>query len=104
MKIEQARQISDIQSRIIQMKNMQPRNNNNLWPKRNLPVEQRPPNPLESANIVSHSFCRSCQKFHDEKSCAITKNILSNKFTTTVVQINMFGKEFHLPLKIGWRL
>lgn len=44
MKIEHAKQMSDIQARMIQRQKKQPRSNN-LWPKRNPPTKQRPPNP-----------------------------------------------------------
>ena len=104
MRIEHAREISAMQSRLIQMEqnqvwNVQLRNNNNPWLKRNPPTVQRPPNPLESTNMVFQSFCRPCQCFHDEESCAIAKNILNDEFTTTREQINIFGKEFHFPLE-----
>lgn len=63
----------------IQMQNIPPRNNsnnrgnnNNQWPRRNPPNDQRPPTPLESANMIDEHvhFCRTCESFHEESPCA----------------------------------
>ena len=38
------------------------------------PQDQRPPNPLDSANIVQEKvppYCRACRDFHDEASCHV---------------------------------
>ena len=84
MRVEYVREMSSMQSRMIQMErnqvqNIQPRNNNNNkennnpWPKTNPPNDQRPPTPLEFANVVDQHipFCRPCESFHEESVCAI---------------------------------
>lgn len=103
MKIEHAREMNFMQARLIQMErsqaqNIQPRNNNNrgnnnTWPKKNPLNEQRPPNPLESTNIVEQPmpFCRPCESFHEESSCAFAKRIIDEG---TSEQINIISQEF----------
>lgn len=50
------------QAQIMQLRNTNNRGNNNSWPKKNPPTKQRPPDQLESTNIVAHplSYCRTC--------------------------------------------
>lgn len=89
MKIKHARKISDLQNHLIQMErsriqNMLPMNNNstrgnhNPWQRRNPPSDQRPPTRLEPANVVDEPipFCRPCESFHEESTCAFVKRIL----------------------------
>lgn len=89
MKIKHARQISDMQNQLIQMErsrtqNVSPWNNNNnrgsnnLWPRKNPPNDWRPSTPLESANMVDEPipFCRPCESFHEESTCAFARRIL----------------------------
>jgi len=45
---------------------------NEKWQKKAPSQEQRPPNPLESTNLVDHQaipFCRPCEDFHEESTC-----------------------------------
>ena len=42
------------------------------WQRKATLQDHRPPNPLETANIVLEEgspYCRSCTKFHDESTC-----------------------------------
>jgi len=60
------------------MHSMLPRNNNNNnnpWPRRNPPNDQRPPTPLESANVIDEPvpFCKPCKSFHEESACALAR-------------------------------
>jgi len=68
-----------------QAQTMQPRHNNNNnrgnnnpWPRRNPPNDQRPPTPLEYANVVNQHvpFCIPCEIFHEESACDISRKIL----------------------------
>ena len=52
----------------------QPRPNNDRWQRKGLPQDQRPPNQLESNNVVYEEappFCRACEDFHEESTCPI---------------------------------
>jgi hypothetical protein len=52
----------------------QPRKNNEKSQKRGPPQDQRPPNPLESTNMVNEEappFCRACEDFHEESTCPV---------------------------------
>jgi hypothetical protein len=52
----------------------QPRPNNEKWQKKGPPQDQRPPNQLESNNVVNQEiapFCRACEDFHEESTCPI---------------------------------
>jgi hypothetical protein len=45
---------------------------NDKWPKRPPPQEERPPNPLESTNLVDHQvipYCIPCRQFQEESTC-----------------------------------
>ena len=62
MRIGHAREMNIMHYRLIQMETnqAQPRNNNNVWLKRNPPTEQRPPDPFESTKMMFHSLFRPC--------------------------------------------
>jgi len=48
--------------------------NNKKWQKRGPPQDQRPPNQLETANMVHDEippYCRACEDFHEETSCQV---------------------------------
>ena len=74
---------------------------NDRWEKNNGPQqEHRPPNPLESTNMVDQipPFCRQCNHFHEEATCPYVKRImesgmLGNEHVGTTGQINMFSME-----------
>lgn len=78
------------------MQNMQPRYNNNnrgntnQWPKRNPLNDQRPPTPLESANMVDEPipFCRPCESFYEESACAFARNILGEGKNQQINNVN----------------
>ena len=78
-------QISVLQARLVQMEgsqaqNFQPRNNNALQ-KRGLSNEQRPPNQLESANLVDEAlpYYRVCNALHEEFTFHIVKRIIDSR-------------------------
>lgn len=111
MRIEHARTISDMQSKLIQIErnqvqNVQPRNNNNNrgnnnpQPRRNSPNDQRPPIPLESANVVDQPipFSRPCESFHEESSCVVARKILDE---ATKEPINNVSQEGHCTYMIS---
>ena len=52
-------------------RNFQPRQNQE-WKKKYPPYEQRPPNQLETNNMVIDEvppYCRPCDEFHEESTC-----------------------------------
>lgn len=102
MRVEHALEVSVMWSRLIQMEqnqnqNIQPKNNNdnrgnnNPWPRRKPPSDQRPPTPLEAANVADHPipFFRPCANFHEESACAIARKNLdegTNEHINNVIQ------------------
>ena len=66
-----------------QAQNSQPRNHNNrsnnTWQKKGQQSEQRPPNPLESTNLVDEAppYCRACDALHPEVICPTVKRIMN---------------------------
>jgi hypothetical protein len=79
MEANHATQLSAMQNKLIAMERaqnnrFQPRLNNERWQRKNPPQDQRPPNQLESTNIVkeeAHPFYRACEDFHEESTCPI---------------------------------
>jgi ribonuclease HI/transposase InsO family protein len=79
MEATHATQLSALQNRLIAMERtqnfnnrFQPRPSNERWQKKAPQQEQRPPNQLESNNVVNEDippFCRACQEFHEESTC-----------------------------------
>jgi hypothetical protein len=79
MEATHATQLSALQNRLIAMERtqnfnnrFQPRPSNEIWQKKSPQQEQRPPNQLESNNVVNEDippFCRECQEFHEESTC-----------------------------------
>jgi hypothetical protein len=77
MEANHATQLSALQNRLIAMERsqnnkFQPRPNNEKWQKKCPPQDQRPPNQLESTNMVNEEvppFCRTCEDFHEESTC-----------------------------------
>ena len=61
-------------------------------------AENRPPNPLESANQVNEAppYCRACDAFHEEATCHVVKRIIDSRMVGTSNQVNVVGKEYHL--------
>ena len=90
-----------------QVQNSQPRNHNNnirgnnTWQKKGQPSEQRPPNPLESTNLVDEAppYCRACDALHEEVTCPIVKRIMNSGMFGASKQINVVGKEFSLSME-----
>jgi len=105
---DHAKEISTLQSRLIQMEraqaqNSQPKNNNNsqsnnTCQRKGQSSEQRPPNPLESANQVNEAppYCRACDAFHEEATCPTIRRIGDSGMFGTNNQVNVVGKEYHL--------
>ena len=88
---DHAKEISTLQSRLVQMEraqaqNSQPRNHNNnnrgnnTWQKKGQSSEQRPPNPLEATNLVDEAppYCRACDALHEEVTCPTVKRIMNS--------------------------
>lgn len=108
MIVDHAKEITTLQSRLIQMEraqmqNHQPRgqnnnNNRNNWQKKGQSSEQRPPHPLETNNLVEKTppYCRACDKLQEEATCPIVKRIMHHEMLGTSNQINVVGKEYHL--------
>ena len=78
MELNCATQMNAMQNRLIAME--RPQNNkfqnkpNKDWKRKGPPQDQRPPNPLDSTNMVQeevHPYCRACRDFHDEASCHV---------------------------------
>jgi hypothetical protein len=104
---EHANQMNDIQNRLIAMErnqgNRPPPRQNDRWPRRPphneqkpLQIEQRPPNPFESTNLVEHQsipYCRPCGEFHEESNCAVFLEDCYNDYGDE--QVNMCGKNYY---------
>jgi hypothetical protein len=79
MEATHATQLGAMQNRLIAMERsqnnrFQPRQNNDKWQRKGPPQDQRPPNQLESNNVVHEeapSFCKGCEDFHEESTCPI---------------------------------
>jgi hypothetical protein len=81
MEATHATHLSALQNRLIAMERsrsqnnrFQPRPNNERWQKKGPPKDQRPPNQLESNNVVNEEispFCRACEDFHEESTCPV---------------------------------
>jgi hypothetical protein len=79
MEANHATQLSAMQNRLIAMERsqnnrFQPRPNNEKWQKKGPPQDQRPPNKLESTNVVNEEvppFYRACEDFHEESTCPV---------------------------------
>jgi hypothetical protein len=81
MEATHATQLSALQNRLIAMERSQNQNNrfqprpgNERWQKKTPQQEQRPPNQLESNNVVNEDippFCRACEDFHEESTCLV---------------------------------
>jgi hypothetical protein len=115
MEATHATQLSAMQNRLIAMERsqnnrFQPRPNNDTWQRKGLPQDQRPPNQLESNNMVHEEappFCRACEDFHDESTCPIfcqineqglpqTRNYVDQPRNTN--HINNFGESHPLSM------
>lgn len=96
-----------IQNRLVAMERNQAgwfqNRGNEKWQKRGPPNEHRPPNPLESTNIVDDSipYCRPCEEMHDEATCPYVRRILGG-LAGTSEQINLVGKELLEILSGEW--
>lgn len=106
MKINHANQISALQNCLINMESsqgnkVQNNKNNNAWQRRGPLSEKRLPNPLESTKIFDRSlpYFIPCDNFHDEAICVIIRGILDSGKAWTSYQINIVGKEHHLPME-----
>jgi hypothetical protein len=85
MEATHATQLSALQNRLIAMERsqnqnniFQPRPNNEIWKNKSPQQEKRPPNQLESNNVVNEEiplFCRACEDFHEESTCPIFRQI-----------------------------
>jgi hypothetical protein len=81
MEATHATQLSALQNRLIAMERsqnqknrFQPRPGNERWQKKTTQQEQRPPNQLESNNVLNEDippFCRACEDFHEESTCPV---------------------------------
>jgi len=79
MEATHATQLITLQNRLIAMdrsqnNRFQPRPNNEKWKKKGPPQDQRPPNQLESNNVVNEEippFCRACEDLHEESTCPV---------------------------------
>lgn len=82
MELNHATQMSAMQNRLIAMERSQ--NNrflnkpNKHWQRKDPPQDQRPPNPLDSTNMVQEEippYCRACREFHAEAFCHVFNQI-----------------------------
>ena len=109
MELNHAAQLNAMQNRLIAMERSQ--NNrfqskpNKDWQRKG-PQDQRPPNPLDSANLVQDEippYCRACRDFHDEASCHVflqineqgiqeTNNFVGHPYRNN--SINVLGKTY----------
>jgi hypothetical protein len=115
MEATHATQLSALQNRLIAMEKsqnnrFQPRPNNDRWQKKGPPQDQRPPNQLESNNVVNEEippFCRACEYFQEDSTfpafCQINEQGLppTNNFvgkSRNSNHINNFGEAHHLSM------
>jgi hypothetical protein len=69
----------------------QPRPNNERW-QRKSPQYQRPPNQLESTNLVNEEgppFCRACEDFHEESTCPVFCQVNEQGFPEKVTLLGI---------------
>jgi ribonuclease HI len=104
---EHANQMNSIQNRLIAMErnqgNRPPQRQNDRWPRRPThndqrppQIEQRPPNPFESTNLVEHQsipYCRPCGEFHEESTCPVFLEDCYSEYGNE--QINMCGRNHY---------
>ena len=106
MEIDHATQMTAMQNRLIAMKTAQTNRlhhkPNNGWQKRTPPQEQRPPNHLETNNLVDHQvipYCRPCGEFHEESTCPTFIQICEGEAPRTKnEQINMFSQKYNVSM------
>jgi hypothetical protein len=117
MEATHATQLSALQNRLIAMERSQNQNNkfqprpgNERWQKKTPQQEQRPPNQLESNNVVNEDippFCRACEDFHEESTCPVfcqinehglppTNNFVGHSRSSN--HINNFGETHPLSM------
>jgi ribonuclease HI len=109
---EHANQMNAIHNRLIAMErnqgNRPPQRQNDRWPRRPThndqrpQIEQRPPNPFESTNLVEHqsiSYCRPCGEFHEESTCLVFLEDCYSEYGNE--QINMCGRN-HYGVMYDW--
>ena len=79
---------------------------NKDWQRKGSPQDQRPPNPLDSTNMVQEEappYCWACRDFHDEASCHVfiqineqglqeTNNFVGHPYRHD--SINVLGKTY----------
>jgi hypothetical protein len=107
MEANHTSQLNAMQNRLIAMErnqgNRPPHRQNDKWPRRPphneqkpLQIEQRPPNPFESTNLVEHQsipYCRPCGEFHEESTCAVFLEDCYSDYGNE--QINMCGRNYY---------
>ena len=101
MEANHTNQMNAIQNRLVAMERNQAQRfqtrPNDRWQNNKGPQqEHRPPNPLESTNMVDQipPFCRPCNEFHEEATCPYVKRIMESGMQGgTSGQINMFSME-----------
>jgi hypothetical protein len=107
MEINHANQMNAMQNRLIAMERGQasrPQHRpNDKWPKKIPSQYQRPPNPLESTNLVDHQaipYCRPCGQFHEESTCQVFLYLCDEMgpYRAENEQINMFGHEYNVVM------
>ena len=106
MEIDHATQMTAMQNRLIAMERAQAsgfhHKPNNGWQKRDPPQEQRPPNPLETINLVDHQvipYCRPCGEFHEESTCPTFLRICEGEPPRRDnEQINIFRERYNVPM------
>ena len=105
MEANHTTQMNAIQHRLVAMERNQygrfQNRGNDIWQKMGPPNEHKPPNPLESTNLVDDSipYCRPCDEMHDEATCPYVRRILEGGMVGTNEQINVVGKEHHLSME-----
>lgn len=105
MEKNHTKEMQAMQNRLVamersQVQRFQPRSNDRWQKNKGPPQDYRPPNPLESTNMVDQipPFCRPCDEFHEKATCPYVKRImesdmLGDERVGTSGQINMFFME-----------
>lgn len=72
-------------AQLSQLQRFPPKGNQDRWQKKAPPYEKRPPNQLDSTNMVEEvtPFCRPCKYFHEESTCYSAYQVMKHGLPET---------------------
>jgi hypothetical protein len=107
MEVNHVAKLNAMQNQLITMEisqahRLHPKGNGN-WRKKGHPQEQRPPNQLETMNMVNEEappFCRACEDFHESSTCPIFFQINEQGFIETSNYVG-YSRRFYFIINVG---